>query len=477
MSNILFILPSHAGDFFDRLRKKKIYPPIAYLMLASALEEAGFTVSIIDERVEKRFYDLLVREIKSGPYFIGFTSLTGPQITSNLRVCKMVRAIDPKIPIIWGGVHSSLLPETTIESPYIDIIVKGEGEETIIELAHVFKNKIPLTNVSGIIYKENGTVKENPDRDFVDLDRYPRPAWHLIENNIASYEVKIQTSRGCPYKCTFCYNLRFNKGRWRFKNGEKVLDEIQYLVKRFGIHKIDFIDDEFTINKKRVYEICEGLRKKNLGVKWSCDIRVDRITDDFIKTMKKSGLERLYIGVESGSQKILDFINKGITVEQIKEAAWILKKYDVNCSFSFVVGFPTETKEDIDSSIKLSEYLHSINNSWRSLLFFYTCYPGTPLYELVKKEYGFNEPSNLKGWSYLQMFSPAFRPWLKDYTFYENLQTSWWLTYLSHSQNRLLNLLIYPIKKLGEFRFRKRHFDFAPEYSVINFLKRKGSFF
>ncbi|GAH55929.1 unnamed protein product, partial [marine sediment metagenome] len=197
-----------------------IFMPISLLAVAAPLVNAAHKIKIIDQRVEKNWKNLLLRYLKEEPVCVGVSCMTGPQIKYALEVSKLVRE-NSTAPIVWGGVHPSLLPSQSLDNDFVDIVVEGEGEETFFELFQVLNNRLPLSRVKGVWYKENGELKKNPQRPFTDLNKQPPLSYQLLD--IEKYEAvnygnryfSFLTSRGCPQKCAFCYNTSFNKGQWR----------------------------------------------------------------------------------------------------------------------------------------------------------------------------------------------------------------------------------------------------------------------
>ena len=234
--------------------------PLSLLYLASSLQEEGFAVRILDMRLE----DYHHFEV-GNPVFIGISCMSGLQIKYALDFARYARIMAPPSSIVWGGVHPTLLPEQTASNDYVDIVVRGEGELIIKDLANALALNKPLDDVAGITYNSNGLIKNNPDGKVIDLDSAPIALpYDLLQMDrypsVRSGRFHIQTSRGCPHRCGFCYNSYFNKNKWRGKSAKRVLDEVEYILKNFPYVKIiDPIDDNVFVDKKRVEEICHGL--------------------------------------------------------------------------------------------------------------------------------------------------------------------------------------------------------------------------
>ena len=234
--------------------------PLALLHIAASLRQEGFKVRILDMRLED------YRNFKIGtPIFVGISCMSGLQIKYALEFARRLRMQNPHCPIVWGGVHPTLLPEQTASNSYVDVVVRGEGELIIKDLANALASNQPLDNVLGITYRSDGVIKSNPDGKVIDLDTIPVDLpYDLLQMerypSVKSGRFHIQTSRGCPHRCGFCYNGLFNKNKWRAKSAERVLDEIEYILEKFPQVKIiDPIDDNFFVDEERVKEICNGI--------------------------------------------------------------------------------------------------------------------------------------------------------------------------------------------------------------------------
>lgn len=394
-NKILLVCPGGFGSIFPEI-------PLSLLYVSWALKKKNFDIEILDARIDD------YNEIKDNDYlFVGITSMTGQMIKEGLKIAKYIKRLNEDIPIVWGGVHVSLLTEQSLKNPYVDIVVRGEGELTIQELAYNLQNKLELSRVNGIAYKIGNKIIHNPDRKFMDLDdidiELPYDLFKM--DKYVMLEIPVHTSRGCPYRCGFCYNTVFNKRRWRFKSAERVLDEIEYLVKKFNCNKISFVwEDEFFISISRIKKICKGLIRRGLNVEWNSFCRfnsLQKVDNEFLEIIEKSGCNLLAFGGESGSQRLLDdIIKKDITVDQMIKTTEYLSHTDITQVVSFMSGVPTETYDDLNETFNLIDKLSKINpNIYFNGVFLYTPYPGTQLFEYVVEEYGYEFPDSLEEWS------------------------------------------------------------------------------
>lgn len=383
--------------------------PLGLCYIAAVLEEYGYVVSVYNAdynarlqpttaskttskyseylRILKDLEHPLWKEVKAkiakqSPDIVGISVMT-PKYGSALNVSRLVKEFDRDIPVVWGGVHPTILPDETIKNEDVDIIVRAEGEYTFLDL---IENLERPNKVIGITYKENGKIIHNPNRPLIEnLDELPFPARHLILEKGNYYPEafgNIFASRGCPYNCIFCASYKVWTKKVRYRSPENVVDEIKEIKKRYKTKRFTFEDDSFTLNKKLVSDICNLLIKEKLNITWATETRANLVTSDLIKKMKSAGCEDITIGVESGDEGTLKKIKKGITIEQIKNASRILKENKIRFDAFFMIGFPWETKKEIDKTVSLMNELDP-----RVAVFsVVTPYPGTELYDICRSE-------------------------------------------------------------------------------------------
>ncbi len=385
-------------------------PPLGIGYLAAYIREAGHDVILIDgfeENLSKQ--DLINRIKRFSPDVVGISTLTA-NLYRGYEMAKVIKEIDDKIKIVMGGPHVSFTPEESLrECPYVDVIVRGEGEITLSELLKELEKKKPdLKSVQGITWRtQDGKIVSNPPRTLIeDLDKLPFPAYDLLPMNRYRANKKVITgsmitSRGCPFGCIFCSSSKLMGKRWRGRSPENVVEEMELLIKKYGVNEIEFLDDTFTFNKERAIKIANLIRKRGLEIAWGCSSRVDTFDDEIAKELKKGGCYRIYMGIESGSQKILKILNKGITLEKAKKAVSIAKAHGLEVIGSFIIGVPGETKEDIISTIRFAKKL-GIDYAQFTLL---TPYPGTFIYQYALK----NNLLLTKNWSLYGMLDPVMK--------------------------------------------------------------------
>ena len=429
------------------------------------------------------------RTFKLGnPVIVGISSMSGFQIRYGLEFAKKVRTELPSCLIVWGGVHPSLLPEQTAASPYVDIVVRGEGEPIMAELADKLSAGNPLDAVKGITYKSAGRIRSNPDSLPIDLDSVPieLPFDLLRLDKYPSFRVgrfHIQTSRGCPHQCGYCYNSFFNKRGWRSKSAKRVLDEIEYILEKYpNVKIIDPIDDNFFVDRRRVEEICKELIERKINVTWRANCRFDYLctySREFISLMEKSGCTELDFGGETGSERLLTLICKEMVPAQMIKAVQNLKNWapSIKPYVSWMSGLPTETDEDLKKTFDLMDRMSEANpNTQHFGVFVYTPFP-SPLVELIGQQ--FKTPQSLEEWGDIEVFH--FKPPWHSRKYVEKLHTISAVTrYAFYPGDRIRERSVpyrlgYGIlNRVAKFRWKKRYFGFPLELKFTDAVARKS---
>ncbi len=358
-------------------------PPLGLGYLASVLESNGHEVRIIDSlAMDYGLADVKRAIQKFDPGLVGITATT-PAIYDAYGIARTVKEENPDCRTILGGPHATFMARETLEEcPQVEVVVKGEGEQTVVELASGKK----LRTMRGIAFRKNDKVEENEKREFVkNLDEIPFPAYHLLP--MEKYKMRdikfatMVTSRGCPFRCVFCSSSKLCGKIWRGRSPENVLEEIKLLREKYGVREIEFLDDTFTLNKERTKALCALIRKEKVDITWSCSSRVDTINEELATELKEAGCHSVYLGIESGSQRSLNFLKKGINLKQAKKALKILKNLKLNTVSTFIIGIPGETVKAIDKTINFAKKLNPTLAQFTIL----TPYPGTEIYEFARR--------------------------------------------------------------------------------------------
>jgi len=341
-------------------------PPLGLLYIAGYLEKYSpqHQVEVLDTQVEELTYEDLGAWIRNAtPDIVGITAMTFTLIDV-LKTAKVVKNISKDIKVILGGPHVYIYPEETISLPEVDFLILGEGEITFAELIDNIDDIEKLKNIKGLVFKSNGKIYNTGLRELIrDLDVLPHPARHLVPyKKYSSLIAKRQpittmiTSRGCPYNCSFCARPHLGK-RFRARSAKNVVQEMEECVK-LGINEFLIYDDTFTIDRQRVLDICDEIIAKKLDIGWDIRVRVDTVDEEMLKKLKRANCERIHYGVEAGTEKILKVLRKGITLDQVKYAFKLTKKIGISTLAYFMIGSPTETKEDILATIEFAKKLN-----------------------------------------------------------------------------------------------------------------------
>ncbi len=413
--------------------------PFGLLYIGTYLEKRGFSVKIFNFEFSfnQKLDENILKEItldSKNAICIGFSVMTS-QIQNSLYLTKLLKKRYPEIPIIWGGIHPTLFPEQTIKNEFINFIVVGEGEETMPELCEAIKKKDKerISRIKGIAFKDKNKIIITEKREVIDMGKTPRPNWKLIDEFVKrnlmrfvwgkTYRgTEIHTGRGCPYRCTYCINSILYGKKWLPRNVKDIVNEIEFLKKRYKIEFVKLRDENFFLNRKRVEDFCDELIKRNLNIKWETNTRAnyfDNCSEDFMKKLKKSGCVVLAFGAESGSLEMLDYMKKDITPEQILNSVRLCTSYGILPNYSFMIGIPTEEKQDVVETFQLVKKMKKISNEIGFLgPQIFRPYPGCELYNECKK-LGFNEPKDLESWTNINKVSQFYvdtneLPWIKD---------------------------------------------------------------
>lgn len=403
--NILLVDPPFYR-FFNYFNR---YFPLGLSYLSSTLRKAGHQVTIYDADCNKdskgmdytrlpEKYRTYLKELKnpenpiikeiSGtlakyqPDIVGITVMT-PKAASAFTVASLVKKYNKNCPVILGGPHATLRPDEILKNTKdVDFIVNGEGELTFLELADALMTKTNnFSTVSGISYRHGNNILQNDTKGFIDnLDCLPFPDRETLlgSDTYTSEDMGLlMGSRGCPYNCSYCATQIWTR-KVRYRSLANILEEIIYVHRQYGTHQFTFKDDSFTVNKKRVMEFCNKLVSTGIKINWDCNTRADLVDLELLRTMKRAGCNSIKVGIESGSERILKLMDKGITLEQIRKSAKLFRNVGIHWTAYFMMGIPTETKEDVKKTLDL---LYEIKPSFASIGV-YEPFPGTKLFDI-----------------------------------------------------------------------------------------------
>jgi anaerobic magnesium-protoporphyrin IX monomethyl ester cyclase len=510
MAQIILIQP-----FTGAWDEMSVRFPESLLAVAAVPVAKGYSVTIVDQRVSRNFKADLERAVGPETVLFGVTAITGEQIRYALELIGHLKAAFPKIPVCVGGVHATLLPEQTAACGLIDYVVAGDGDLVLCALFERLRDGRAVDDLPGVVWKDpSGVVRSNAGtivrsvresgdgrislsyarRDggidlLLDLDALPPLPYHLIE--VGRYSVfctpegltsaTLCTSRGCPYRCKFCSDPVINLGKWRGFSPRRVLEKVDNLVRDYGVRLIYFQDDYFPGSKPRFIEILQGLQRYERTVLWSTlGIRADilaKLDDAEWDLLFASGCHSLEIGIESGNERIIRLINKGETLDQMRQANRKLARYDIKVKYTLIVGFPGETEAEIEDTVRFAAELERTNPHAYCLIFTFLPIIGTPFYEEAVQS-GFPEPRSLEEWSTMN-----FDGWMREYSIWlsprvvRRLDAVSFVSYF-HNKNvaykfggsSLLRLAFRLYHPVARWRFNRNFYRFPIEIALKNWI-------
>jgi len=415
MKNIIFVNPPLTLEerYGSLSGAANTMPSLGLLSLAAVVRTNNFNSHIIEaSSLGLDYKDTLEEIFKYSPDYVGITATT-LSIHNAAKLARMIKKKDKAVCVIIGGVHLTAIPEETMRNfKQFDVGVIGEGEETLIELLKASRDGRDLKTIKGLIVRDGGNLYLTERRPFIkDLNKLPLPAWDLLPGFPKAYHppsfrfkrlpaASIVTSRGCPMKCVFCDRSVFgNSCRWF--SAKYVVEMIKVLQQKYGVREVLIEDDTFVIAKPRLISICEELLKENLNLSWSCLARVDMVEPKILALMRRAGCWQIGYGIESGVQKILDFIGKKITLKQIETALKWTKEAGIETKGFFIIGHPTETIETIEKTINFAKSIDLDDFN----IFKLTPFPGSEIYKTAHRYGKFND-----NWEKMNLLETVFVP-------------------------------------------------------------------
>jgi radical SAM superfamily enzyme YgiQ (UPF0313 family) len=393
--------------------------PLCLLSLASPLLEHGYEVVVIDAAVTPRAEEEVLRQAADA-LCLGISVLTGPMIAAAVRVAKAMKRVAPHVPVIFGGWHPSLLPEQTVSEPYVDVVVRSQGEFALLDLVERLSAGSGLSGVLGTNWKDGTQVHRAPERPITSLDSLPTPAFHLADMDAYEHACGVRklayaTSVGCPYACNYCTDMVFYKRRFHGLSAERVVREVPELVARYRIEEVALLDSNFPVDLRRALAIARGFLDANLGFRWTFQASTDflsRMSDDEVLLLGASGVTHMGFGTESTSSSVLKLMNKRHQrLDEMYETARKAELGGIHVTFNLIFGYPGETQADrIETLRTMSDIAREFwNVSFSPNIF--TPYPGIPIWPQMR-ELGLREPQSLEEWNDLPLGKNKL-PWLQ----------------------------------------------------------------
>ncbi len=466
----------HIVLFFPSYQSDEAAPPLALIAIASPLIQAGYRVRIVDSTLEEDYVSAVLREME-GALCLGISLVTGPMVREAVEVGRAVKQRYPETPIVLGGWHPSILPEQSLQPPFVDVVVLRQGELTMLELADRFRDGASLQDVEGILWKDHGEMVRNRPRNhprvadlpsrlagygLIDWDRYERATrlrWALYT-----------TSHGCPYNCSYCSNASVYGRNLDLLPVDQVVTEICEVVRRYRIRCVGVIDDIFFAFRERSLEIAEGLVRSGLDFEWFIQDRTDcwsRLSQEEARLYHRAGLRRVFFGAESGSETVLKSIEKRARVESTLEAAQRCAQAGIRATFGFIFGLPDEGEDEMRETLDLIDRLYRVSPLADCNTNIFTPYPGSPLWPVAVQR-GFEPPKEFAEWA---DFYPRITrlPWM-DRQQHQRLQSIRQYLRFGYHQVKVASPLGLPhrmlrtvLKPTSRLRVRSKRFAFPWE--------------
>lgn len=458
---------------------------MSLLALAAVLKEEYV---IVDGTLNDNACDTILNHINHSkpPYFLGVTVMGGPSLRRAYEHCKRIKEQVPDLTIIWGGYFPTIFPDCVANTDIVDFVIRGQGEFTLLELLGACKNGAEFSSIDGLSYKENGKIIHNQPRKLVSPDSLPQYPYEVIDVNeyivptfIGRRTVCYHSSIGCPYKCNFCGVVKMYPIKWLAESAERVVSTLCFLKEQYNIDGVEIADNNFFVSESRTAAICDGI--KHLNLSWYAEGRIDTLlkySDETWVKMKESGCRLIYLGAESGSDIILQKMEKDLTVDQTVALNKKARRFDIIPYFFFVVGNPYDPEMDINESINLVYHLKKDNPDCEILFTPYTPIPIPGMYDEATSK-GFKYPSNLEewfsgDWESFEIRKNPLTPWLKPShintirNFGVVLDARFPTVTEIHANPKMLRLL----KVLSSWRYRSRFFSFPLELKLLSTLYR-----
>jgi radical SAM superfamily enzyme YgiQ (UPF0313 family) len=394
--------------------------PLSLLCLASPLMQAGFEVKLVDNLLYPDYEEAILRETQDA-LCLGISVLTGPHIGAAVRVSQAVKKLRPQIPIIFGGWHASLATEQTLREPFVDAVVRGQGELTLLELVLRIATGAEWDGVRGLSFKHpDGSIVHEPERPVANINDLPAPAYQLADPSVYAAvsgvrQLAYTSSVGCPYQCNYCTDMVFYKRRFNAYRVERVVDELAELVPRYNIEHVPFFDSNFLVDRRRAVAIATGIIASGARFQWDFQTSTDFLalmSEEDVRLLAESGVHHIGFGTESASQEVLTMMNKRFQhVEQMVETARKTNLAGIHVVFNIILGYPGETEAHRQETFRV---MSDIAKEYSNVSFspnVFTPYPGIPIWPQLK-EMGVCEPQSLAEWETLALGTNVL-PWLR----------------------------------------------------------------
>lgn len=441
--------------------------PLALLSVGSALDPERFEVVIVDARVEPDAHKKVLAHAAEALVF-GVTVLTGRPLRDAMQISQKVKQANPALPIVWGGWHPSLFATEILEQePSVDITVQAQGEETFRELVEYLAIVAPLDGVQGIAFrKSSGEIVRNPNRALLDMNFLPRVKYDFVDAE-KYFKAKRRrqfdyiSSTGCRFRCTFCADPFVFSRKWTAIEPERMGEELEFWYKKYQFDDLNFQDETFFTKRQRVVAVAEEFLRRGIRTTWAGTMRADqgfRLSDEEFGLIKKSGLRRVLVGVESGSQEMMDWLKKDIKMEQVWLVAEQCKRLGIEVIFPFIVGFPGESDKSFRASLDMAKRLRAMSPGFTTPIFYFKPYPGSKITDEVVAQ-GYQLPRTLDEWADFDYVGGSSGPWVSE----ERFRLVERFKFYNKAAFRRSGWYLAPLQWLARQRMRFDFFEFPVE--------------
>ena len=447
--------------------------PLALLAIGSELDPQRYEVIIVDGRLESDPERAVIAQL-AGALCLGVTVLTGAPISDALRISRAAKRVRADLPVIWGGWHPSMFARECLIEPSIDVTVRGQGEEAFAELVDRLATARPLDDCAGCTVRlADGSIRENPSRPLAPVEKFKAHDYGLIpvERYYAlkgKRQLDYISSQGCNFRCAFCSDPFVYGRKWVGLEPVRMALRLKELWDRYQFDDVNFQDETFFTKRDRVQALADRIIESGMKITWAATMRADqgvRLPDAVWKRCKQSGLRRLLVGVESGSNEVLKRIRKDIRIEQVFETASQMRRYDLAGHFPFIVGFPEESDADIRATLDCAKRLRSMSPDFLTPIYYFKPYPGSALViEAVAR--GFRLPETLEAWADFDYVAGEPGPWVSPEKFelIERFKFFHELAWKRISSGKQL------LQRIARYRCRKDQYRFPIEMLFSRWL-------
>jgi anaerobic magnesium-protoporphyrin IX monomethyl ester cyclase len=407
-----------------------------------------------------------------GALLVGVTVLTGAPIRDALMVTRAVKARHPQCPVVWGGWHPSLFADQCLDDEAIDVAVLGQGEETLRDLVERRLNDDSLAGCPGTVARVGSRIVSGPPRPLRDLNEFPSHDYSLID--VERYfalkgrrQVDYVSSQGCRFRCAFCADPAVFARGWTGLFPERIAEEVTSLDRQYNLDEVAFQDETFFTHAARIDRLADELLRRGLSIAWTATLRADqacRMGASLFEKCVRSGLTRVMVGVESGSQVTLDRLKKDVRLDQVMTAAQMCADHDVGAIFNFIVGFPGEPEDSVDQTLALAKRLRQMHPGFETPIFYYRPYPGNPIADDAGAS-GYEFPRGLEEWANFD-YVAGRGPWISAERWRDIERFKF---YARHIWQR--GVWRWPLRAASRWRCERDYYGFPIEKALVEFMR------